>query len=272
MDKQTQKAVIAKNLENWYIIDSVLFNGHAREVIKEGKVFKEYIALKASLLSNLYEYWQHVDYTPVENSTPVKVKTLQESAVRTARKGKALASELLTRDNVKSRLKKHIVSESKKHEIKDLNAFQAKVVEERFKQFALDNCLIGMPLLESKSPDAKCNFECKILEDAHRLMRDNLVRLSMTAKKKSLTESAGYGAAIGGALGSASSAINSEKINRQIIILKDKLKHAKSPQEKEQLQAKIKTLRKSAMGTWAKRTAGGAAIGAIASHMSNPRR
>ena len=184
MDKQTHKAVVTKNLENWYIIDSVLFNAHAREVIKEGKVFKEYVALKASMLSNLYEYWQHVQYTPVENATPTKVKTLQESAVVTARKGKALASELLTRDKFKARLKTHIIQESKRHEIKDLKAFQAKVVEERFKQFALDNCLIGMPLLESKTPDVKCNFECKILEDAHRLMRDNLVRLSMTCKKK----------------------------------------------------------------------------------------
>lgn len=264
MDKQTQKAVIAKNLENWYIIDSVLFNAHAREVIKEGKVFKEYIALKASLLSNLYEYWQHVQYTPVDDSTPTKVKTLQESAVVTAKKGKALAAELLTRDKFKARLKTHIVAESKKHDIKDLNAFQAKVVEERFKQFALDNCLIGLPLLESKSPDAKCNFECKILEDAHRLMRDNLVRLSMTSKKKSLTEGVATGALVGAGLGSISSSGHSNKMNVEIEALKTKLKDAKTPQQKEQIKAKIKALRKSAMKNWAKKTAGGAAIGAAA--------
>jgi hypothetical protein len=186
MDKQTQKAVIAKNLKNWYIIDSILFNANAREVIAEGAVFKEYVALKASLLSNLYEYYQHVNYAPVDSDTPSSVRTLQESAVTEAKKGKSLSADLLSIDKFKAKLKNHIVAESKKHNIKDLSKFQDKIVEERFKQFALDNCLIGLPLLESISPDAKCGFECQILENAHRMMRDNLVRLSLTCRKKSL--------------------------------------------------------------------------------------
>jgi predicted transposase YbfD/YdcC len=184
MDDQTKKAVVAKNLENWYIIDSILFNAHAREVISEGKVFKEYVALKASLLSNLYEYWQHVQYSPVDDSTPTKVRTLQESAVHTAKRGKALASELMSRDAFKNSIKNHILAESKKHEVADISAFQDKLIQEKFKQFSIDNCLIGLPLLESKNPDAKCDFQCKILEEAHKLMRDNLVRLAMTSKKK----------------------------------------------------------------------------------------
>lgn len=178
----SSNVTITKNLENWYIIDSILFNDHARNVIKEDSVFKEYVSLKASLLSNLYEYWQHVNYSPVDSKIPSNVKTLQESAKISARRGKTLASELISRDSFKAKLKTHILEESKKHNVTDLNTFQSKIIQEKFKQLALDNCLIGLPLLESKNVTSVCNFECKILENAHKVMRDKLVKLSMTVK------------------------------------------------------------------------------------------
>jgi hypothetical protein len=184
MDAQTRKAVVANNLKNWYAIDSILFNEHARNIIKEGKVFQEYVALKASLLSNLYEYWQHAEYSPSDTETPAKVKTLQESAVQYALKGKMLASDIMNRDKFKTQMKSHMLQESKNQKISDIDKYQEKYIQERFMRFAIDNCLIGLPLLESNNPDAKCDFECKILTEGHRKMRDHLVRLAMTCKKQ----------------------------------------------------------------------------------------
>jgi len=182
MNKSTRKKVISKLLENWYAIDSVLLNGHARSVIKEGKAFKEYTALKASVLSNLFEYWQKVQYVPTED-VPSEIKALQESAKQDAIKSKKLAGKLLIKESVKKKLKGIVMTEATKYGIDDINEFGDKVIQEKFLELALDNLMIGIPVLESKKATSKCDVDCKILEDAHRMMRSSLVRIALSAKK-----------------------------------------------------------------------------------------
>jgi len=185
MDRKTKKAVNVKILQSWYVVDSILFNDHARNVIAEGSVFKEYTALKASMLSNLFEYWDHVAYTPVTTDTVSTVKQLQESAVAHAKHGKSLASELMNKDSVKGKIKNQVMTEAKKNPSVDVKVFNDKIVRERFVQFSLDNCLIGLPLLEAKNIKDRCDFSCQILENAHKMMRDNLILMAETCKKTS---------------------------------------------------------------------------------------
>ena len=182
MDK-TFKTRVSTNLENWYSIDSILFNGHARNIIREGSAYREYCVLKAGLLSNLFEYWNHVGYKPKNRVIPNTVKTLQESAVNTAKKSKMLASDMLSKNSVKTSLKNYIISESTSRNITDLDSFQGKIIHEKFMQISLDNCLIGIPLLESESINSTCSFECQILEKAHKMNRDAIVRLALTCEK-----------------------------------------------------------------------------------------
>jgi len=183
MTEETKKVVTSKILESWYAIDSVLFNNHARNVIKEGKVFEEYTCLKASLLSNLYEYWVRSEYTPVETSIPSTVTELQESAVVYAKKGKMLASTIMTKESVKAKIKNTIVSEAKRRNVKDLSAFSDKIIQEKFLQISLDNILTGLPLLECRKPMVDQDFDVQILESGHKMMRNSLIRLALSAKK-----------------------------------------------------------------------------------------
>lgn len=182
MNKSTRKKAISKVLENWYAIDSVLLNGHARSVLKEGSVFKEYTALKASLLSNLFEYWQKVQYSP-SDEVPSEIKDLMEGAKNSAIKSKKLAGKLLKKESVKKKLKNIVMTEATKYGIEDINDFSDKVLQEKFLELSLDNLMIGLPVLESKNTSADCDMDCKILEDAHRMMRSSLVRLSLSANK-----------------------------------------------------------------------------------------
>jgi len=188
MDTQLKKSLVVKSLQNWYIIDSVLFNTHARNVIQKGSVFKEYCSLKGSLLSNLHEYYMKIKFEPVNKDLPKSTKEIQETATLIAKKGKILSSSMLEKAPVKAKIKARIMSEAKKNKVKDLDKLGDRVLEERFKQFALDNCLIGLPLLESKKVNKKCDFNCQILEQAHKMMRDSLIRLAMTCKKVQLQE------------------------------------------------------------------------------------
>ena len=184
MNSKTRKKIITKLLENWYSIDSVLLNGHAKDVIVEGTKFKEYIVMKASLLSNVYEYWQKVKYEPSEEEMPSDVNSLQESAVVTAKKVKELSAKMLKRENVKRKIKNIVMTEASKYGISDLSSFGDKVVQEKFLELSIDNILIGLPVLESKKLSKTCVSECKILEDSHRMIRSSLVRLALDAKKR----------------------------------------------------------------------------------------
>jgi len=179
-----KRAVITKNLENWYVVDSLLFNNHARSVIAEGSTFVEYVSLKASMLSNLYEYWNHVKYTPVKPQDIQKERVLQENAVNTAKHAKSLASNMMNKEKTKAMITEMVITEAKKRGVSKTDEISSKIIHEKFMNMAIDNALIGIPLLESRQVENSNDFKGQILEDAHRLMRENLVRLALTCKKK----------------------------------------------------------------------------------------
>jgi hypothetical protein len=179
------KAVKVKILENWYAIDSILFNKHARDVIKEGATFREYVSLKGALLSNLFEFYAHIQYSPVYKDLPTSVKSLTESSKQSARYAKTLAANILKNKGVQEALKKRIIRESQQQEIKNVDAYANKVVSEKFTQLSLDNVLVGVPILEARCISCTEDFKGQILEDAYKMMRNSLIDLSKKCIKTS---------------------------------------------------------------------------------------
>ncbi len=171
-------------LESWYIIDSLLFSDHARNVIKEGSMFREYVSLKGAILSNLYEYYSHIDFNPVYGkAAPTSVRALTESAKINASKARKLSSNILKKEGIKEALKNRIAKESKVRKIKNIGKFTDKIITEKFIQIALDNALIGLPLLEAKNMK-KCNdFKGQILEDAYKMMRNSIIEIARKCMK-----------------------------------------------------------------------------------------
>lgn len=182
MDEKRKK--IVKMLENWYLVDSVLFNNHAKKAITKGKDFKEYITIKASFLSNLFEMWDHIEYVPGFESTVASVKILKESAAASAKKGKSLASDIMTKNDAIQKIKSKVIKESKDKKNVDISKLSEKIIREKFMQMSLDNCLIGIPLLESKSSKKLSgdDFKGEILADAYKMLRDSIIHLSRTVK------------------------------------------------------------------------------------------
>jgi len=171
--KKIDKKPIIENLKHWYVIDSILLNEHASKVFAKGSDYKQYLVLKAALLSNLYEFHRHVGFDPKDKKYSSD-KVLQESAVESAKSGKALAAKMIQRPEFKKHIKEFIVRESVKRKV-DKSEFSRKVISERFMRMALDNVLVGLPLLESANPEKAKDFEGEILEEAYRMMRTSLI-------------------------------------------------------------------------------------------------
>ena len=180
------KQLMTKVLEHWYAIDSILFNDHAKYVIKEGSMFREYVSLKQAMLSSLYEYYSHIQYNPEYNTPPVEVKALVESARVSALYGKKLASNIINKEDVRKALGKKIVKEARERNITDVDGFSDHIVNEKFVQISLDNILVGIPVMEAVCPKCCNDVKGQVMEDAYRMLRQNLMDLAASCTKTSL--------------------------------------------------------------------------------------
>jgi hypothetical protein len=169
--------LVAEMLKCWYFIDSVLLNGHAKKVIVKESDFNEYVSLKAAILSDLYEFYNYIDYNPKNTKIPENHKVLQEQAVYMAKKSKIVSAKMLECSDMKSHLKKVIMSEFSRTK-NDVNDISDLVINERFTKMALDNILIGVPVLECKNQSKVSDFKSGMLEQAYLSMRSEMLKIA----------------------------------------------------------------------------------------------
>jgi len=183
MDSKIKKAIIGKILEEWYTVDSILFNDHARNKINNGDVYKEYVSLKAGMLENLFEYYSYIGLVP-KVTTPKDIKQLVETAIISAKRAKKSAVNMINKESTKAKIKEKVIKEAKRLNIDDLDKLSDKIIQEKLVQYALDNALIGIPLIESDKVNTNCDtFKCKLLEESHRTYRDSLIQLALRCGK-----------------------------------------------------------------------------------------
>jgi hypothetical protein len=168
---------ISEMLKNWYFIDSVLLNEHAKKCITDSKQFNEYVSLKAALLSDLNEFYKYIDYSPKGVKIPEDHKVLQEQAVQMAKKSKSVAATMLECKDMKNHLKKMIMTEFSKTK-KDVNAISDRIINERFIKMSLDNMLIGIPVLECKNKEKVSDFKGGMLEQAYLTVRSEMLKIA----------------------------------------------------------------------------------------------
>ena len=158
-------------------MDSVLLNGHAKKVIVKESDYNEYVSLKAAVLSDLYEFYNYIEYGPKDKKIPESHKILQEQAVHMAKKSKVVSAKMLECSDMKSHLKKVIMTEFSKTK-KDVNIISDSVINERFIKMALDNMLVGIPVLECKNKSKVSDFKGGMLEQAYLTMRSEMFKIA----------------------------------------------------------------------------------------------
>jgi len=167
-----------QHLRNWYVVDQILFENDAKNVIKKGDNYKEYITLKASMLLNLNEFYQHIKLN-TDKTVYKDVKVLQESAQNYAKKSKAIAALLVNKPEWKKLLTEQTVSQFKRsNKSLPVERISDIVIEAQFKSFAMDNAFVGIPLMENKFDLIPNDFKSEILYEAYKLQRNALIKLA----------------------------------------------------------------------------------------------
>ena len=168
-------------LENFYALDYVLFGKPVSKVDTCCPVFvEEYLSIKGALMSLMVEMLQLVKHSPATISEAVDSKELLKMARKSAIIARENCKKLVTskkgRTDVKNDLRESLEGASKKVDLEKL--VQEKI---RTKAFALavDNLLIGRTITESKKYDKLNTWNGRIIEDAYKILRDNLVESAL---------------------------------------------------------------------------------------------
>ena len=169
-------------LENFYALDYVFFGKPVTESTVCCPFFiQEYLSVKGAILSVIIEMFKLVEHKPEVISERVDSKNLQKMAISTAKSARANCKKLVVTEKGKEDVKnmvKEALNESKGSDVKMEDIVQKKIREKSF-SLAVDNLLIARTISESKGYKKMNEWEGKILEDAYKILRDQLVECAL---------------------------------------------------------------------------------------------
>jgi hypothetical protein len=165
-------------LENFHSIDYAIFGKPVGKTDTCCPFFvEEYVAAKGALLSvmiEMYKLMNHKPKTLMESVNSARLKSMSKRSAAIARENcQTLVSSESGRNDVKKSLRESL---SKVKDTK-INIDEMVQTEIRRKSYglAIDNLLIGRAITEAKNYKKMNSWNGRILEDAYKVLRDNLV-------------------------------------------------------------------------------------------------
>lgn len=177
-------------LENFYSLDYVLFGKPVSKVDTCCPVFvEEYLSVKGALMSLVIEMYKLVKHSPEPLTEKVETKNLHKMAKQSAIIARENCKKLVTsqkgREDVKQDLRESLSKTKKKVDIEKL--VQEKIRTKAY-SLAVDNLLVGRAITESKKYSKLNTWNGRIIEDAYKILRDNLVEAAMNIIENSADE------------------------------------------------------------------------------------
>ena len=169
-------------LENFYSLDYTLFGKPVTKMdLCCPSFIEEYMSVKGALMSLVIEMYQLMKHSPRVINEKVDTSTLLKNAKNSAIVARENCQKLVTsakgRKEVKENLRESLAKSGKNVDIENL--VHEKIRAKSF-SLAVDNLLIGRAITESKKFDKLNTWNGRILEDAYKILRDNLVESAMT--------------------------------------------------------------------------------------------
>lgn len=168
-------------LENFHALDYTLFGKPVSKVDTCCPVFiEEYLSVKGALMSIVIEMYKLVKHAPETITEKIDSKQLINMAKKSANIARENCKRLVTsekgRNDVKETLREELDKVKKDIDIEKL--VQEKIRVKSF-SLAVDNLLIGRVITEAKKFEKLNSWDGRIIEDAYKILRDNLVECAM---------------------------------------------------------------------------------------------
>jgi len=170
-------------LENFYSLDYVLFGKNVKKLNGCCPIMAEdYLSIKGAILSVVMEMFKLIDFSPKAIQEKIDTKSLHSMAKNSAKIARENCQKLVSNEKARKDIKnslKEILENKKKDSVDVTNLIETKIREKAF-SLAVDNLLIARTISESKNYDKLNDWTGKIIEDAYKILRDNLVESAIS--------------------------------------------------------------------------------------------
>jgi hypothetical protein len=164
---------MAYNLSNFYGIDRILFgDSNPKDLLKEGE-FSNYQTAKGAFLSNAYDIYTKLGFDPQRGfKSP---KKLVEYGIIRADKSLERAKKIVSTSSVTKMLKEEYRQMTGGKKTSRARKVANSLVLENIQKVAIDS-MIMESAIKNGCPVCIQKWETKILFDAHKTLRDALIK------------------------------------------------------------------------------------------------
>ncbi len=176
-------------LEHFYAIDYALLGKNVSKCKKcNSELTEEYLSTKGALMSTMIEMFELVKHSPKkmiqEKINSKKLLLMARESAQIARENcKKLVASKKGRESVKTELREILSNPKNKGKKINLENVVNRKIKQKAFRLALDNLLIARTITESKEYKNLNSWSGKIIEDAYKILRDNLVDISLKLDK-----------------------------------------------------------------------------------------
>ena len=171
-----QKESKIRILENFHSLDYIFFGKSVKKMNSCcPSLIEDYISIKGALMSLMVEMLKMIGHVPTE----LEGKVSKESLIKAARENAIIAREnaeiLVNSEQGRADIKKELQEAIKEDEDINIEEEVRDKIRQKAFSLAVDNLLVARSITESQDYEKLNDWEGKIIEDAYKVLRENLV-------------------------------------------------------------------------------------------------
>jgi hypothetical protein len=175
-----QKESKIRVLENFYALDNVFF-GKPVQKMKSccEALIEDYMTVKGAFMSLMIEMYGVIDHAPKGFDGNVNTQDLRILARESAKVARANAQHLVETDQGRADVKASLKGSLEENADLNIEDEVRETIRKKAFGLAIDNLLIGRSFSESNSVEKLNEWDGQIVEDAYKVLRDNLVESAL---------------------------------------------------------------------------------------------
>ena len=175
-----QKESKIRVLENFYALDNVFF-GKPVQKMKSccEALIEDYMTVKGAFMSLMIEMYGVIDHQPKIINKKIDTKGLRILAKESAKIARNNAQKLVETDQGRADVKKALKEALQENADLNIEDEVREAIRKKAFGLAVDNLLLNRSFMESKSVEKLNEWDGQIIEDAYKVLRDNLVESAL---------------------------------------------------------------------------------------------
>jgi len=167
-------------LENFYALDNVFFGKPIQKMKSCCEALTEdYMTVKGAFMSLMIEMYGIIGHEPNSIIDKINTKDLRIQARESAKIARLNAQALVETDQGRADVKASLKEALEENEDLNIQDEVREAIRKKAFGLAIDNLLIGRALGESNSVEKLNEWDGQIVEDAYKVLRDNLVESAL---------------------------------------------------------------------------------------------